>query len=117
MAAWQAHLIEQNKPILHGVWALLSGFLIALATWWMFPRLVAEGPLWRMLALYVSAQGCSRLVIFNVLLNWFRGLRWNYTSPMSGSLMDHLELRLFRQRVWLMEVFVAVIFLTLQLFL
>lgn len=102
MAAWQARLIKHGRPILHGVWALLSAFLIAGAIWWAFPGL-AKGPLWLMLALYAGAQGCMRLACFNICLNWFRGLSWTYMSPTSTSFIDKVELRMFGGREWVIE--------------
>lgn len=112
MAAWQAHLIRQNRPILHGVWSLLSAFLIAGGVMWVDGEL---GNL-RGIILYVIAQGCARLVVFNVSLNLFRGLSWQYDSPVSGSLMDKFEIWAFGSRLWIMELMIGLLFLTLQFF-
>lgn len=109
MAAWHSHLIKQNRPILHGLWALLSCTLMVAAGLW------ARVDNWGIL-IYQAAQGCSRLVVFNVSLNLFRRLKWDYTSPASTSILDKLEIRLFGGRVWLLEVILAAIFFILQIF-
>lgn len=109
MAAWQAHLIDKQRPIKHGWWAALSGLLIAGACVWS--RLNG----WP-LVLFAFAQGCGRLVVFNLLLNWLRRLSWDYESPTTGSIMDQLERKLFGGRVWLLEVLLIGVYVALQLF-
>lgn len=112
IAFWHSRLIKSGHPIKHGWWALVSCILIAGATWWVWPELSDIE-----IVLYVTAQGCSRLVVFNVSLNLFRGLSWKYASPTTTSIIDQLEGRLFGSRVWISEIILAFTFLILQLFL
>lgn len=112
IAYWHSRLIKAGRPIRHGLWAALAGALIAAATWRVWPELSDL-----QLVLYVTAQGCSRLVVFNVALNAFRGLSWKYTSPTTTSVIDQLEGRLFGGRTWLSEIALGIIFLIIQLFL
>lgn len=109
MALWHAYLIKHNRPILHGLWALLAGVFIAAATWCVWPRLDD----WQR-GEYIAAQLIARTVVFNVSLNLFRGLKWDYTSPTSTSILDSIERRLFGGRVWLLEVILAILFFILQ---
>lgn len=111
MAAWHAHLIKANKPIEHGRWGLAASFLIVSACW-----IYGNGrPIWQ-IGLFALAQVCSRLVVFNIFLNLFRGKKWNYTSSVTTSIIDRLELRLFGGRVWLLEAILAALFMGIQLF-
>lgn len=112
MALWHAFLIKHNRPIKHGWWALVAGVLIAAALWKVWPLLDD----WSR-AEYLAAQFISRLVVFNVSLNLFRGLPWDYNSPTSTSILDLLERRLFGGRVWLLEIILACVFFILNYFL
>lgn len=112
MAAWHAFLIHEQEPIKHGWWALVAAVFIAAAFWKVWPLLDN----WSR-AEYLTAQGISRLVVFNVSLNLFRRLPWDYSSPTSTSILDKLERRLFGGRVWLLEVVLACVFFILQYFL
>lgn len=112
IAYWHSRLIKSGRPIKHGWWGLLAGMLIAAATWWVWPTLSGL-----QVMLFIIAQGCVRLFVFNIALNLFRGLSWKYTSMSTTSVIDRLESRLFGGRVWLSEIILAIIFLILQLFL
>lgn len=112
IAYWHSRLIKAGRPILHGVWAFVAGVLIAAATWWVTHYLTHL-----QVILFAIAQGCARLVVFNISLNLFRGLSWKYSSPATKSIIDQLERRLFGGRVWIVEAALTVIFLTIQLFL
>jgi hypothetical protein len=109
-AWWQARLIAGGRPIFHGWWALAYATLIAVTVFLL--RLSVEQT-----ALFVGAQGCGHLVVFNISLNRFRGLPWNYVSATSTSLIDKLEYRLFGTRAWVVEFFAGLAFVILQLFL
>jgi len=112
IAYWHSRLIKAGRPILHGLWAAVAGILIAAGSWLVWPMLSGH-----QFILFVIAQGCARLVVFNVSLNLFRGLSWLYTSPSTTSVIDQIERRLFGGRVWLVEATLTVIFLIIQLFL
>lgn len=113
MALWHSFLIKHNRPIKHGWWSVISAALIFGAAVFVWPHL--PGRLHH--AEYLAAQGISRLVVFNVSLNLFRRLSWDYSSPTSTSILDLLERRLFGGRVWLLEVILACVFFILQYFL
>lgn len=110
MAAWQANLIKKQRPIKHGWWAALSGVLIAGATWKSELQ-----PWWPMVA-FAGMQGIARLVVFNVLLNLFRGEKWNYYSATSGSILDKIEIALYGVKAWVLEVGLAIIFILYNIF-
>jgi hypothetical protein len=111
--AWyHSRLIKKNRPIRHGVWSGLYAILVAGAIWWQW---AAMPRVWQV-GLFAIACAIGRLVVFNISLNWFRGLSWTYVSPTSTSILDKWELRLFGGRVWLFEAFLFVIFMILQLF-
>jgi hypothetical protein len=112
IAYWHSWLIKVGRQIKHGWWATVAGVLIAGATWWVWPDLSDL-----QLILFVTAQGCARLVVFNVSLNLFRGLSWKYTSPTTTSVIDQLEGRLFGGRAWITEAMLGLAFLIIQLFL
>lgn len=112
MAAWHAHLIKQQRPIYHGLWSLVYLAGVAGATWWICPVSSVSKVI-----LFIFAQGCSHLAVFNISLNWFRGLPWTYTSPTSGSILDKIEIKLFGTRGWLPEVIMIGVFIVLQFFL
>jgi hypothetical protein len=112
IAYWHSRLIRSGRPIKHGWWAVIAGVLIAAATWWEWPNLSDL-----QLILFAVAQGCSRLVVFNVSLNLFRGLSWTYTSPTTTSVIDQLEGRLFGGRAWITEAMLGLVFLIIQFFL
>ncbi|HEY4207967.1 MAG TPA: hypothetical protein VGM31_14185 [Puia sp.] len=111
IAYWHSRLIKSGRPIKHGLWAFVAGVLIAGATWWVWPDLSDL-----QLVLYATAQGCARLVVFNVSLNLFRGLSWKYVSTTTTSVIDQLEGRLFGGRVWISEIMLTIIFIILQFF-
>jgi len=111
IAFWHSRLIKAGRPIQHGWWGLLAGALIAGATWWVWPDLSDL-----QLVLFVTAQACSRLAVFNISLNLFRGLSWKYSSPTTTSVIDQLEGRLFGGRAWITECILGLIFLIIQLF-
>lgn len=112
-AWWHSVLIRENRPIKHGWWALAYICLILAAVGWQCGNLT---PLYK-IGLFAAACGAGHLVVFNIALNRFRRLSWQYISPTSTSLIDELEYRIAGQRVWLVEAFFALIFLTIQLFL
>jgi hypothetical protein len=113
MAYWQSRLIKKNRPIYHGLWAAAVAILILAAGWWVRGSLV----LTYKFILYGIAQASIRLAVFNVCLNRFRGLDWNYVSKSTTSIIDQIEYDLFGARVWFIETFLTVVFIVLQFFL
>jgi hypothetical protein len=122
VAMYQSWLIDNGEHIYHGAWFAVWCALTGLSMWALWPELnqppvwAEEMPDYLVPVAYAIACGCGHLVVFNVCLNRFRGLKWTYTSITTGSLLDRLELRLFGSRVWVMELVVGVIFLLLQFF-
>lgn len=112
MAYWHSRLIAAGRPIKHDWWAALFAILVAGAVVLLWYRLTVAQ--W---GLYAGAQFIGHLVVFNVALNRFRGLPWTYTSTSTGSILDKIELRLFGSKVWLLEIFLGVVYLSIQLFL
>ena len=110
MALWQAHLIKNNRPILHGWWAFVSGSFISISCLCLPNAKIST------ISIYVTAQCCMRLSSFNIFLNLFRGEKWYYTSSTSGSILDKIEIRLFGEKMWLLEIFLLVVFLAINLF-
>lgn len=112
MAWWQSRLIAAGRPILHGLWGSIYAALIAAAVFLLRTKmtLVQDG-------LYTAAAGGAHLIAFNILLNRFRGLPWKYTSQSTGSILDKIELWAFGPNVWIMEIVVAAISITLQFWL
>lgn len=108
-AWWHSVLIKDNKPILHGLWAALYIFLVGSGYWVIHPLST--------FLLFAIACFAGHLVVFNLCLNRFRGLPWNYISKTSTSIVDKLEYRLFGTRVWIVEMFATLLFITLQLYL
>lgn len=115
MAWWHSRLIKANRPIRHGWWALLFAALVILGV--ITLNKVGAFPLnaWK-IGVFTLACAIGRLVVFNISLNYFRGLSLTYVSKASASLIDKVEIRLFGSRVWLAEVVLAVLFITLQFF-
>lgn len=122
VAKVQAVMIKDNQPIYHGLWAAMWVTCTALTMWPLWEDL-HQPPIWaeemsgRLIPwLYGIAAGCGHLVVFNICLNRFRGLKWTYTSIDTGSILDHLELRLFGSRVWMLELIIGAIWFALQFF-
>lgn len=109
-AWWQARLIAAGRPIFHGWWALAYAGCIALAAYLL--RLTLEQA-----AVFVGAQGCGHLVVFNITLNRFRGLPWTYESTTTTSILDKIETWAFGPRAWILEIILAFIFVILQFWL
>lgn len=79
LAAWHAHLIRQQRPIVHWVWATIFGALVAFTTfYWHFG--------WR----FAFMQLAGHLPAFNWSLNRFRGLSLTYVSKATTSTIDQL---------------------------
>lgn len=85
MALHHSDLIEQDRPIKHGLWGglyllfvLVAGFCL---TWWMVPVGLV-----------------LRKLVFDISLNLFRGLSPFYVSKSTGSLIDKLHYKVFGDR-------------------
>jgi hypothetical protein len=84
MAWYHSRLIKRHEPIYHGIWsaAYLAGVGIAIyltGEWFLLPILLV-----------------LRKVVFDLSLNLFRGLSLWYVSGTSGSVLDQLNLRVFK---------------------
>lgn len=112
MAAWHKHLIKKGRKIEHALWALLYGALIAAGMYWQRDELHT---IWH-IGFFALACAVGRLPVFNISLNLFRGLAWNYSSATTTSLVDHIEARLFGKRTWLVDIVAVIIFIPLQFF-
>lgn len=82
MAYYHSRLIKKNKPIKHGWWALAAigvAGLFGLINW-----------------LYIPIMLMMRALVFSPILSKFRGLRWDYLSRSTGSVLDRIEAKIFR---------------------
>lgn len=124
LVAWyQACLIRNGRPIYHGWWALGWSIAIGSTMWLLWKPWLHEPPSWGTEMsgdlipwIYGAAAGCGHLVLFNVCLNRFRGLKWNYTSISTGSILDQLAVRLFGTRFWYVEILLGVLWALMQPF-
>jgi hypothetical protein len=66
------------------------------------------------LGLFLVAQACIRLAVFNISLNIFRGDPWDYVSPTTTSILDKIEREVFGQKVWILEAILVGIFIFIQ---
>jgi hypothetical protein len=92
MAYYHSQLIKANKPIKHGYWAAL--YLFAVLVW-----SVIFG--W----LYAPLLILQRGVVFSPALNLFRRLPINYISSSTTSVIDRIEMWLFKTNWYKREVY------------
>jgi hypothetical protein len=109
-AWWHHQLINDNRKIQHGWWALLFSAILSGVMWWHWQDLQPD---W-----YWFALACliGRLVVFNISLNLFRHYSAFYISPSTTSILDKIEQRIFGQKVWVLEAMLTLVFITLQFF-
>lgn len=82
--AWvHAQIIKRNKPIHHWMWAAFYVAFCWGVMWW------AHNEYMIFFCLFI------RKPVFDVLLNFFRGLPLLYVSHDSGSLIDDVHFSLF----------------------
>ena len=112
MAWWHSRLINGESMIKHGWWASLYASLIAIAAYLVMNEL----PQWHLLA-FVAACLAGRLPVFNISLNLFRRLKWDYMSPTSTSIVDKITLRLFGRNARVLWAVLIAIAITLNFFL
>lgn len=112
MAWWHARLIRQNRPIRHGAWSAIFFLLVGVTAWWRWPALRNVGTA----TVFAVACACGRQIVFNISLNFFRGLAWDYSSHTSTSIIDRIERRLFGARMWMAEAVALIVFIILQFF-
>lgn len=123
LVAWmQSIMIKDNQPIYHALWAAMWMTFTGISMWPLWAEL-HKPPIWaeemsgRLIPwVYGVAAGCGHLVVFNICLNRFRGLKWTYTSVSTGSILDHIELWAFGSRVWILELILGALWLILQFF-
>lgn len=112
LVAWiQSRMIADGKPIYHTAWFAVWCAVVCVTLWAMLGTITRAQA-----CLYVAACGFGHLVVFNICLNRFRGLKWNYTSLTTGSKIDQLELALFGQRAWFIDALCVLFVLTSNFF-
>lgn len=79
LAKIDAEKIKQNKRIYHGINGLIYGALVAIAFYFV-----------RSYAL-IFALLCERRIVFDTALNIFRGLRFDYISSKTTSIIDRIS--------------------------
>lgn len=104
MAWWHSELIKDGKPIKHGLWgggylALAVLFSVLNHSWTFF-----------VLSLFI------RKVVFDLLLNSFRGLPLFYVSKSPKSIIDKLHLKWFGSNSELYMSIYFVILIVLNFF-
>src|SRR6185437_1788202 len=117
VAKLQAIMIADKQPIYHALWAAMWVTFTGLSMWPLWQDL-HQPPIWaeemsgRLIPwVYGIATGCGHLVVFNIALNRFRGLKWTYTSISTGSLIDRFELWMWGSRFWIVEVILGVLWI------
>ena len=99
LAKWDSILIFKGKRILHGVngaiYLLVCGILFYIYRNWYL----------------VAAALFNRLVFFNIALNLFRKLRWDYISLTPKSMIDKAALSIFKHNGKLMYGVYFVLFI------
>lgn len=105
--AWNdARLIRRNKPIMHWLNAVIyCALIVAYWTIWHFPWLIG--------AVFVVSALAGRALWFDLALNKFRGLPWNYFNPIPASWIDRMEVRMFGHNGTRPVVFYAVVWIVL----
>lgn len=101
LAFVDAHKILKGKWILHGVNAAVYIAMCAGA-WFLFKNI------WLIAALLFN-----RLLVFNIALSLFRGLKWDYMPITPLSITDKLAKKVFGINGKLMYAVYAVIFIAL----
>lgn len=90
LAFIDSRVIGKGRRVLHGLNALIYLATVAIPVWlfnnyWLIGCLLA-----------------IRLVVFNISLNLFRGLKWNYVSPDPKAITDKIAKAIFGKRGTLM---------------
>jgi len=113
MAWWHGRLIKAGRKIGHGLWAGVFVLLLAGALLWQWDDLGPGLPR----PAFILACLCARLPVFNISLNLFRRLKWDYMSPTSTSIVDKITLRLFGRNARVLWAVLIAIAITLNFFL
>lgn len=107
LAFIDSRLIGKGRRVLHGLNALIYLAMVYIPVWlfnnyWLIGCMLA-----------------TRLVVFNISLNLFRGFTWNYISPSPAAITDKLAKAIFGKRGTLMyfSYFVLLILLIYLLWL
>jgi hypothetical protein len=74
--------IDQDKKILHGLNGLLH-IVAAVVAWWLFD--------WMVFVIIL----CEARIVFDISLNKFRGLEFDYVPIKPKSIVDKLERKIF----------------------
>lgn len=101
LAAIHAHLIAEQEPIVHWIWAAVYGSCVLLTLFF-----------WQLPWWFGLIQLCGHLTAFDWALDAFRGLSWRYTSTTTTSKIDQL---LGRYLFWA-ELVCAAIYIIAQFF-
>jgi hypothetical protein len=113
LAWWHSRLIKAGRPIVHGLWGLLYAGLIGVAIWLLWPAVA----LLSHVSAFALACAAGRVPVFNIALNFFRGLSWDYMSATSTSIIDKIMLRLFGRNVRVLWAALIAVAIILQFFL
>lgn len=83
LAFIDSRIISKGNKILHGINGMVYLVGIGVA-FYLFRN-------WFL----VAALLFNRLLVFNICLSLFRGLKWNYTSPAPASIIDRVAKSVF----------------------
>lgn len=100
LAFMDSRIIGKGRRILHGLNALIYILMVAGPVWY-----------WHNYWL-IGALLFNRLLVFNIMLSLFRGLKWNYISPAPTAVTDKITKAIFGNRGSLMYGVYLVAFIT-----
>jgi len=103
LAYLDAHKIIKGKAINHVINAAIYVAMVAV------PYFIFHN------YFLIAALLVNRLLVFNIMLSLFRGLRWNYISPSPTSITDKIAKSIFGNKGSLMYVIYAIIFVVLTI--
>lgn len=102
LAKVDANKIKKNIKIYHGenalIYIVVAGFASAITMgedWWDFLKVVAIALL-------------TRKVVFDIFLNLFRKLKWNYISNTTTSIEDRIENKILGKNKYVVYIIVAI---------
>lgn len=110
LAKIDANKIKKNRKIYHGenalIYFVVAGFASAITMgedWWDFLKLLV-------------IMGLVRSIVFDIALNLFRKLKWNYTSNSTTSILDKIENKLLgKYRKYNYFIYLILLILTIKL--
>lgn len=110
LAKVDANKIKKNRKIYHGenalIYILVAGFVSAITMgedWWDFLKVVAIALL-------------TRKVVFDISLNLFRKLKWNYISNSTTSIVDRIENKILGKNKYVVYIILAIVLIIKHIF-